>query len=240
MHFTYHKIGYGIQVGINKVSIEQFRKHLKFLANQKLDNNFYINFDDGYECIYKNAFPYLLEYKISNIIFPVIGYIGKYNTWDINFLINKERHMNVEQIQEMSRHGSVFGSHGMNHIPITLMTKLEFEDDLKKSKLILENITNKEVRHFCPPFGSIREEHIESILKFGYTQIMIQTTPYTVKLKKKNPNVICLTNSIYKIDSTYSLNRKLRNNKLEGIKEQFIHSCSVGTIIVNSLLRRYN
>ena len=140
----------------------------------------------------------------------------------------------------MSKYGSLFGSHGMNHIPITLMNNTDLQNDLKKSKIILEDLTGKEIKYFSPPFGLIKEKQIEKIFQADYQYIMLQATPQTVNLKEKYPDIIRLTNSIYKIDTIQSINRKLKANKNERIKEHFIHSCSIGTVVVNYLLRRYN
>ena len=97
--------------------------------NQKIK----ICFDDGYESIFYNAFPIMEEYGVKGIVFPVTDYIGKYNDWDINFRINRARHLNIIQIQKLSDAGWEFGSHGHWHRAYSKLTNEERILDLNKS-----------------------------------------------------------------------------------------------------------
>ena len=42
----------------------------------------------------QTAFPIMEEYSLKGIVFPISGYIGKTNDWDVTFGINKTMHLN--------------------------------------------------------------------------------------------------------------------------------------------------
>jgi len=64
------------------------------------DLDFKIIFDDGYESIYKIAFPLMQKYGFAGLVFSVVGYIGRMNDWDVTFgSINKAMHLNSTKIK---------------------------------------------------------------------------------------------------------------------------------------------
>ena len=78
---AYNQLGSGPYIGLNRISSEKFETHLKIL------------FDDGYEYVYKIAFPFMQEYGFTGLVFPVESYIGRMNDWGVTFgSINKAMH----------------------------------------------------------------------------------------------------------------------------------------------------
>ena len=43
----------------------------------------------------------MLKLNLTGLVFPISYYIGKNNNWDVNFFLNKKKHMNVEQLKEL-------------------------------------------------------------------------------------------------------------------------------------------
>ena len=107
--FTYHSISSNFHVGLNSVHPNRFRKHVEFIANlnnSTIENNpIKIAFDDGYESVYTNAFPIMEEYGLKGIVFPITGYIGKINNWDVTFGVNKTMHLTKSQFLTLIEHG---------------------------------------------------------------------------------------------------------------------------------------
>ena len=95
--FTYHSIASGFHVGLNIIHPDKFRKHVQYIANinrsTQKDKHISIAFDDGYESVYANAFTIMEEYSLKGIVFPISGYIGKTNDWDVTFGVNKTMHL---------------------------------------------------------------------------------------------------------------------------------------------------
>lgn len=63
-----------------------------------------------------------------------------------------------EQIIEMSNdHNVTIGSHTVNHLGLNHLNQNEFENEVVKSKEILESKIKRKVEHFSSPFGSKSE-----------------------------------------------------------------------------------
>ncbi|NLG16126.1 MAG: polysaccharide deacetylase family protein [Fibrobacter sp.] len=125
-----------------------------------------LTFDDGFECIYKNAVPVLENAGFKGSIFCVAGFAGKESDWDV---YESSRHMSKEQIIEVSNLGYEIGSHTLTHANLPFLSVKDLEKELKESKQILEDITGKPVRSLSFPFGSFNRRVWEKALEAGYT-----------------------------------------------------------------------
>jgi len=233
--FAYHNISNRFNIGINNISPNQFEKHLKLFKNYK---DVTICFDDAYEDIYINAYPLLMNQPFKKIIFPISEYIGKYNDWDVNFIINKKKHVNNKQLQDLNRSGWVIGSHGACHISYKTLNNNQIYDDLCKSKDTLEDLINKDVTIFTPPFGYFEEKFIDIALKVGYKKIYLNQC----YLNKFQSIHTCALNrfNIYKHDTTRSIKRKINGNKIKYFIDKNIHLCSNATVVVKKFSWLYS
>ena len=191
-----------------------------------------ITFDDGYESIFKEAYPIMSKLDLVGLVFPISSYIGKANTWDVNFLINKKRHMTSKQLLELHQHGWEIGSHGDCHRSYRFLSDKEIKNDMSISKQILEDMLQKAVTSFAPPFGYYNSYILNVCDSLGYKKIFIQKPlTYTKRNNKFNVEII-YRRSIYSIDTECSIKRKTRNSSIEILKENFIHSCSIATAVI--------
>jgi len=55
-------------------------------------------------------FPLWKKNDLKGIVFPISGYIGKTNDWDVTFGVNKTMHLTKSQLITLSEHGLEFGS----------------------------------------------------------------------------------------------------------------------------------
>ena len=240
LFLTYHRIDSNIHVGLNVVHPDNFRKHVKYIAvvNRQIgdsQNPILITFDDGYESVFTNAFPVMEEYGLKGIVFPITGYIGKYNDWDINFYINRVRHLNITQIQKLSDAGWQIGSHGHRHRAYSNLTIQERIQDLNNSKIILEDIVGKSIYSFCPPFGNLPMDCWKIIQDAGYRQIYLPK-PFIMNFTTPTSLIINFTRSIYSIDNARIIQKKYLKYKSEIIKENIIRSFSWGTVLLKEML----
>ena len=100
---TYHKIDFGFELGLNKIHPSKFNKHIQLLSKKGYkaittkceysSKKVFITFDDGYQNVLLNALPIMQKVKFKGIIFVSSNFIGKINNWDINFGLNKNRHL---------------------------------------------------------------------------------------------------------------------------------------------------
>ena len=236
---TYHRIDSNFHIGLNVINPEKFKEHVQFLVEKvKLEEDnqkIRLCFDDGYDSVFKNAFPIMEEYGIKGIVFPVTAYIGKFNDWDVNFGLNRTRHLNIAQIRKLSDSGWEIGSHGHWHRAFSKLTNEERIQDLNKSKIILEDIVGKNIYSFCPPFGDFPENCWKNITEAGYRQIYLQMP---LKRKYTPPDNIKLnfTRSMFSTDNVNKIQKKYKRHKSELIKENIIRSFSLGTILVKEML----
>ena len=237
--FTYHSISSNFHVGLNSVHPNRFKEHVEFIANinnSTVENNHIkIAFDDGYESVYANAFPIMEEYSLKGIVFPISGYIGKTNDWDVTFGVNKTMHLTKSQLLTLSEHGWEIGSHSHLHRSFKWMSNDEIKDEVVTSKRIIENITGKEVTSFCLPFGDYTRKAIEIIEEAGFINLFMQL-PLLKKAVKFSKIQLQYCRSIYSTDSVKSLQNKYQNINSEHLKENFIHSFSTATVLVKEML----
>ncbi len=78
-----------------------------------------------------------------------------------------------EQIREMSRSKWVtIGSHGYFHNDFAYLPAELAEEEMRKSKTYLENLTGSSVGAIAFPYGSYTRESISLAKKTGYTQVL--------------------------------------------------------------------
>ena len=126
-----------------------------------------ITFDDGFQNFYTQAFPVLEAHSIKVTLFPIAGFIGRSSAWDV---LPRQEHLNKTQLREISDQGHEIGSHTMSHANLTLLKKSDVEQELRDSKIMIEDITGKPVNSLSFPFGSWNKRVWEIAQNVGYTQ----------------------------------------------------------------------
>jgi peptidoglycan/xylan/chitin deacetylase (PgdA/CDA1 family) len=112
-----------------------------------------ITFDDGYQDNFTNAYPIMKKYGFTGTIFLITDYIGQ-DAW----------YMSWEQVREMSKNGFVFGSHTLSHTPLTTITLVDAEKQLRESREVLEWRLAVPVTYFAYPTGAYSRS-IEAMTK---------------------------------------------------------------------------
>ena len=226
---NYHNLGYSPQLGFNKVHPIIFKNHIgicnDFNSNKNID--FTITFDDAYEGIFTFARKVLNKSSIKRkIIFPIVDYIGKFNTWDSSFYLNKYKHLSIDQIKILVSEGWEIGSHTCTHRYLGKLKSDEIVNELFVSKQKLEEIINNEVTSFAPPYGIIDKRVLEISKSIGYKEIFIQKNKNVV-----DSGIILLVerNNIYSMDRNKNIINKIKNSSLEKKKENIISSFNIIT-----------
>ncbi len=127
-----------------------------------------ITFDDGYECVYSQAYPVLKELGLRALVFVVVGNIGGINDWERPRPAVAEPLLTAAHIAELAAAGIEFGSHGMQHQAMTRLEPAHLGADLAQSKRMLENITGKAVRVVAYPYGDHNERVRAAAAAAGY------------------------------------------------------------------------
>ncbi len=169
--------------GFNTVPPRRFKTHLNYLWKEGYtavtfrqilngpplpEKPVVITFDDGYAATYQHAFPLLEERGFKAVVFMLAGYIGKKNSWDLSLEPSKVRHLNENEIKELSRHDWEIAAHAMSHRALTHMNPLKARDEIEKSGKILEDILNIPTDGFAYPFGRFNETVKKWVRQSGY------------------------------------------------------------------------
>jgi peptidoglycan/xylan/chitin deacetylase (PgdA/CDA1 family) len=68
--------------------------------------------------------------------------------------ISRREALNLEELKLLSRNKLVtIGGHAETHLPLNLLGELDVLGEMARNKQMLENIIQREVRHFAYPFG---------------------------------------------------------------------------------------
>jgi hypothetical protein len=134
-----------------------------------------ITFDDGYDDLLQ-ILPLLREHRITITVLVPTAFIGSTNSWDNFLLKNRRRHLSEEQIKQLAAAGVEFGSHSHWHSDLSRLKDDEIEEELRRSKNILEALTGGEVKYVAYPFGC-GDDRVSAIARrLGY-QVGIWSSP---------------------------------------------------------------
>lgn len=140
---------YSISMKSFKVVVENLQKKgYQFITPNEIKNlsckkSILLSFDDAFECIYYNVYPYLKQKNIPFITFQ-----------NLEFL-NKDVYMKEYMIKEMKNYeGFMLGGHLLEHIRISEISKKQSLFSMIESKKKLEQIFNTRVDYMAYPYGS--------------------------------------------------------------------------------------
>lgn len=216
------------ELGYRAVSLEEMSN-----SNHKPDEKkVAITFDDGYEDLYHSAFPILQKYGFTAHIFIVSGYVGRTGEWDYSWGRYKKKHLNWDQIYQLSEAGFGFGSHTVNHPDLTNIPKRFVSYELKESKESLEDRLGKRIDSLSYPFGRYNRYVQQEAERLGYKGA------YTLcsHSKTKGRDLFAQERwGVYLLDSPLTLKIKLNQGKLfwmEDMKGRIINRFPGWTIIL--------
>lgn len=115
-----------------------------------------ISFDDAYASVYEVAWPVLDSLGVTGTVFVPVNYVGGLNAYDClsNFGPRQPAPlMTWSQLRELAAAGWSIQSHGCSHFPVAVLGREYLEDDLRRSRMTIEDRLGCEVTGFAYPFG---------------------------------------------------------------------------------------
>lgn len=108
------------------------------------------------------------ESRVENNTKKILTLLDKYNIKGTFFILGwiAERFPNL--VKEISSKGHEIASHGYGHIINYQLSNDKIVEDIKKSKEILENITDQKVKGYRAPNFSITENIMATLKEFGF------------------------------------------------------------------------
>jgi peptidoglycan/xylan/chitin deacetylase (PgdA/CDA1 family) len=192
-----------------------------------------MTFDDGYEHFYWGIYQILTEMNLPAAVFVPADFIGRTDTWDYTGFWAPLKHLTRSQIEELSRNGIDFGSHGLTHENLSDMSARRLKLQLERSKSILEEITGKKTKFLSYPFGRFNKTVEESAIQAGYIK------GFSLTFTKRSMAEFTLPRfAVYAFDTPYSILKKLGGgplSRIEKMKSTTMNGYASGTIIFNRI-----
>ncbi len=135
---------------------------------------FCVSFDDGYRCCYTNMMDITAGLGIPVIIYLPTDYTGLSENNEADVLKIKQNYpenpglelfLNWDQCREMLQHQISFGSHTCSHVNLIRLSETEIEDELLRSKKMIEAELNVPCIHFACPWGQVNVNFNPAITK---------------------------------------------------------------------------
>jgi peptidoglycan/xylan/chitin deacetylase (PgdA/CDA1 family) len=125
-----------------------------------------LTFDDGYRDFVTEVMPALQRYRFGATVFVVAGGIGGHNSWDEPG--PRKPLMSAPQVRRAAGAGFEIGSHSLVHQRMPSLSDGELFDHVRRSRLILTELTGTEVTGFCYPYGAAGAREAEAVRDAGY------------------------------------------------------------------------
>jgi peptidoglycan/xylan/chitin deacetylase (PgdA/CDA1 family) len=113
-----------------------------------------LTFDDAYRSIHQVALPLLLQFNYPAVVFVPSDFVGKdSHSFDSNSSEPNEPLCNWDDLQKLDHHGVSVQSHSATHRAFSELTCSEQEEEMSRSKTVLEMELKKKVEILCFPYG---------------------------------------------------------------------------------------
>jgi peptidoglycan/xylan/chitin deacetylase (PgdA/CDA1 family) len=193
----YHRIGGPLELGVTRVGRSVFARQMTALAragwktltlqeyaertrgvvgaqhaaplHNRPPRTFLLTFDDGYASLAEHAYPVLANLGFTAITFLITDYVGKSNTWDVQYTWNRLQHLSWPQIEQWRARGFHFASHTATHRRLTWLDNAAIETELRGSRdLLTARLGADAGRAIAYPFGAVDERVVRHAQRAGY------------------------------------------------------------------------
>jgi peptidoglycan/xylan/chitin deacetylase (PgdA/CDA1 family) len=169
----------------------------------------FLTFDDGYDSLYAVYTEELERRRVPMHVFIPTDYAGRDNDWDLGLGRPPFRHLDWDEVMDLSQRGVSFGSHGASHVDLTTLKADALKREIEDSKATIEARLQKPVRSFSYPFGRYSDEARALVRAAGYE------VAFSLYPPRSNEDVDLLAlrrNGVYIIDTSLSIQCKLTRN----------------------------
>lgn len=141
---------------------------MPYLRGERQGRVVVITLDDGYADNLDAALPLLQKFGFSATVYMVSGAIGQFNAWDAERLAIRKRLMTAPELRQWSEGGMEVGAHTRNHPRLTRCDDAALQDEVRGSRMELEDVTGVAVTQFCYPYGDVDDRVVAATRAAGY------------------------------------------------------------------------
>lgn len=190
--------------GYQTVTLDEAKAFV--MGKSKIVRPLLITFDDGYDGVYRYAYPQLKKRKMKAVVFLVVSQVDR---------MKPTAHLTRAQLSEMSGSGVFeFGSHTYDlHVPIPerheagLVSTAAIRKDLVRSREVLQSWLKRPIRALAWPYGHYDETCLKLAQQSGFQ--LVFTTDYGYNLPGCGPWRICRIRLSSVFDTVEVLRAKL-------------------------------
>ncbi len=133
-----------------------------------------VTFDDGFECVARNALPELITRGIPSVLFVPSAFLGGIPEWlrGTPHPDTRERVLSADAIRDLAQNPLVIiGSHCRTHRSLIKMGERDARQEIRESKTELEAMLGSKVRSISFPQGAYDSRHVEVAREAGYERL---------------------------------------------------------------------
>ena len=186
----YHRIGGPLELGVTRVPRKVFERQMRAIVEQGWRTlalaqyaaatvsqtphptpaqAFLLTFDDGYASLVEDAYPILADLGLTATTFLITDYVGKTNTWDVQYTWRRLPHLSWDQVDQWRGRGFDFASHTATHARLTWLEDAQAEEELTRSRgRLVERLGAAAGLAVAYPFGAADERVVQLARRAGY------------------------------------------------------------------------
>jgi peptidoglycan/xylan/chitin deacetylase (PgdA/CDA1 family) len=184
----YHKVDTRFELGFTRIGPRVFRRQVEALARagyrslgsaelrERLagpllpgpDAEVVFTFDDGYAALARHAFPVLAEHGYRALVFVISDYVGRDNTWDVQYGWRRFAHLDWDDLARWQERGIEVHSHGATHARLTWLPDAQVADELGRSRETIGRRLGRVPDAISYPFGAVDDRVRGSAERAGY------------------------------------------------------------------------
>jgi len=142
----------------------QFERHIDYFFQVRNEESRglwpEVTFDDGHISNYEFALPALQSRGLVARFFITVGWTGK-----------KPGFMGWRELRSMHESGQLIGAHGWSHALLTNCTQEDLDNELSRSRSMLEDKLGTSITTMSLPGGRYNHTVLEACRRAGYTQV---------------------------------------------------------------------
>jgi peptidoglycan/xylan/chitin deacetylase (PgdA/CDA1 family) len=154
-----------------------------------------ITFDDALTSVFDNALPELERRGFHCTIFVPSGKLGGFPDWMMEEGTDKtDPVVDARRIQRSLGPLVAVGSHGVNHVHMTQIPIQAAQEEIRNSRMSLEELSGGAVQSFSFPYGDHSDELVTMCRHEGYTKVFL------ISPERVNPGVDTLVRGRVSVD----------------------------------------